>query len=754
MAPPSARGASHLRYPVFRIPPSRSWRALVGAALVVAGCGSAEPERPDLLIVTFDTTRYDRVGFNGDASARTPNVDALAARGLVFDRAYAAAPITLPSHTTMMTGLEPVAHGVHNNGSFKVPDEIETLAERLGAAGYETAAFVSARVLHSSYNLDQGFDEYGDKTAPKGAGKLNFGVPQRPADEVVDDALAWMRARSGERPFFVWAHFYDPHTPRKATAPFLGMLDVYEAEIAFADQEFGRLLDGARRLARSGGTFVVFTADHGESFGEHGEDTHATIAYDSTLHVPLVLAGPGVPDGERSEILVRHSDLVPTILPALGLEAPDDLPGRDILAAARMGAEDDETIGYFECLLPHDNLGWAPIHGVRSRRWKYTAVPNPPELYDVLADSGELDNLAGKHPEVESSLAAAHAALLEEWGEPGDGARVEEVDEDELQRLAALGYVEARSSYERGEEPDPRRYARANSWVSRARSEAVAGNYRSAIHTLEALAESPALRALVLRTLGPIYSEAGRFDDAIRVFEADLEATGSKTAAIRLAEVYLGLGEPERTLDILEDPGDGYPKRAWVIRARALYALGRVKQAREEIDTAYADQPARARRLRASLVIESDAPDAERELRQLLAASPSDAVVMSQLGLQLASRGRLDQAEEALGLLRRAAEGAPGHAQPQSNHGWGAYKLGHHEEAVRALEEALRIDPSRSEDRARLAYALSKVGRQEQARSMLRRTLKRRPGAPWADEARAFLNGLEADVAAEEGGDA
>jgi len=311
-----------------------------------------------VVLVTFDTTRYDHFGCTGDPEAHTPTVDGLAGHGTLFEHAYASVPLTLPSHTTIMTGLEPVARGVHENGRFRVPDALETLAERLRAAGWQTGAFVSAFVLDRRFGLDRGFDTYSDET----------------------------------------------HRPGGALE---GMHDRYAAAIASADAALGRLLDGIAALGRGRGTLVVFTADHGESLEEHGARTQGILAYDSTLHVPIVLAGPGVPAGVRADTLARHIDVVPTVLALLGLPTPGDLPGRDLLRARA----DDGAVGYFECRGPNLDYGWAVIEGVRTLQWKYTARPEPAELYDVLADPRETSNRADAEPPVRAEMVDRLAAF-------------------------------------------------------------------------------------------------------------------------------------------------------------------------------------------------------------------------------------------------------------------------------------------------------------------------------------------------------
>jgi len=288
---------------------------LLAGLLALSAC-QADP-RPNVLLITLDTTRADHLGAMGDTAARTPTLDALAARGALFERAYASTPRTLPSHTTILTGLEIDQHRVRDNGQFFARDAGETLAERLGARGYATAAFVAAAVLDSVFGLDRGFDIY-DDDIPWDQRPLNRTVPQRRGEVVVDHARAWLEQRP-RGPFFLWVHLYDPHSPRDPPAPFAAMEDPYAAEIAYADAQVARLLDAVERATAGQDTLIVVIGDHGESLGEHDEPTHGITAYDSTLHVPLIAVGPGFPPGERTARFVQSVDVTPTILAAIRL---------------------------------------------------------------------------------------------------------------------------------------------------------------------------------------------------------------------------------------------------------------------------------------------------------------------------------------------------------------------------------------------------------------------------------------------------
>lgn len=704
----------------------------------MVGCSTPAP--PNVVLVTFDTTRADRFGCTGDPEARTPTVDALAARGLVFSRAYASVALTLPSHTTIMTGLEPSAHGVHDNGRFRVPEGLDTLAERLHAAGFDTAAFVSAFVLEARYRLGQGFDVYDDRTRPSSS-PLDFAVPMRPGAETTDAALAWLRTRSPEMPFFLWVHYYDSHLPRHVDPPYDAMPDRYAATISYADAQLGRLLAAVDGAAGERGTLVVFTADHGEGLGEHGERTHGILAYDSTLHVPLVLAGPGIPAGVRSSVLARHVDVAPTILAHLGLGDVPDSTGRDLVAAARAGDATDDVSGYFEARGAHFELGWAAIEGVRTSRWKYTAAPEPRELFDVQRDPRETTNLVAREPAAVADLEARRAAFATRH--PAAARPAGGVTPEEQERLAALGYIAAPQAHEPGTEPDPRRFATIRDWVDDARGMADAGEYDRAIDALEALAQSPTVRGLVLRTLAPVYAERGRVDDAIVAYRDYIALTGATEASLGLARTLLAAGKPYEALATLDATPES--PAVQVLRAHVLARLGRPAEARAAVDAAFGTQAERGRLHKRALLVIDAAPvgDGEAELRALLAAAPDDPVLQSWLGYYLALWGRPEQRDEALGLLQAAARSEPDDADVQANLGWGAARRDDDATSRTALEAALALDPRRALERFRLAIVLARNAERARATELVRDALRFRPAASWAAPARALLADLE-----------
>ncbi len=403
-------------------------------SLAPAACGRVEV-RPDdlpsnLLLVTIDTLRADALGSYG-AGHPTPVLDGLARDGTRFTRVYSPAPLTMPAHSTIMTGLLPPEHGVRNNGAFVLPAAVETLAERLSADGYTSAAFVSAAVLEARFGIAQGFGVY-DEPGGDNRGAL---YAERPASVTTGRALAWLEAqRDEEAPFFLWVHYFDPHAPYEPPAPWAESFrdEPYLGEVAATDAAVGRLLDHLRARELSARTLVAVTADHGESLGEHGEKSHALTLYDATQHVPLILAGPGVPKGEVSERLGSLADVAPTLLGRLGTGSLASARGVDLLAAG----EEPHAV-YAETLATQLDFGWAPLYAARSRTHLYVDAPRP-ELY---ADAAQQRNLLEDPEPDHTQLASTLADFVVATRGGGRPAKQGDLDPETRERLRSLGYV-------------------------------------------------------------------------------------------------------------------------------------------------------------------------------------------------------------------------------------------------------------------------------------------------------------------------
>jgi len=554
---------------------------LLAALALLAGCGRTEPER--VVLVTIDTLRADHVGAYGDPDARTPTLDGLAEQGVLFETALSPVPLTLPTHASLLTALDPPRHGVRHNSVFSLDPGIPTLAERMQASGRATAAFVGALVLHHRFGLDRGFDVYDDRMGERRSSRVS-GFAERRADAVVDAVLDWLET-APER-FFLWVHFYDPHAdydPPMAYA--VGFASrPYDGEIAFADAELGRMLAAIDARFDPDGTWVTVTSDHGESLGEHGEPTHSFTLYDATQKVPLVMRGPGLPAGLRVAAPARLIDVAPTLLAGIGAPPLPDVDGRD-LAPLVAGRETEPRVAYMETLATKLELGWAPLFALRDDRHKYIRAPRP-ELYDLPRDPGELENLAPSAPQATARWEATLARELEGERPLVPSVALSEADRNQLESLGYLvpdaAAVEAAARAPTG--PDPKdeiwlldvllraarhigrdRGAEALAVLAeagdrggaqvaglRAQAALVAGDAVAAeAHAREALALAPD-RSDTRLMLGEALLAQRRFDAAAEVLlRAREDAPESSRAIVGLARVAEARGEREEAIGLL-----------------------------------------------------------------------------------------------------------------------------------------------------------------------------------------------------------
>ncbi len=408
----------------------------------------------NVLLITLDTTRRDHLACYGYESIATPTLDRLARDGVLFSRATAVAPITLPAHTSILTGLYPRHHGVRSNGFYTLDGKHVTLAETLHDAGYATGAILAAFPLSAQFGLDQGFDFYDD--AFEGGDEDPLLFAERRATQVTDHALAWLGDRT-DQPFFLWVHYFDPHSPYRAPDPYrLQHRDEpYDAEIAYMDAELGRLLDGLARLGHDDDTIIVAVGDHGEALGEHGEPTHAFLLYEGTMHVPLIMrCGQRLGGGIERTDRVSQVDVVPTLLGLLGLDPPADLDGVDL---QEVGPQPRPIFGEtYQGKMEH---GWAALYSVYENDLKYIDGPTP-ELHDLADDSHEDKDLVADRPEVASRLRALLSEHFgEELGASGAPLPSRELSDEEITRLRSLGYAFTNPKGQplQGRGADPRR---------------------------------------------------------------------------------------------------------------------------------------------------------------------------------------------------------------------------------------------------------------------------------------------------------
>jgi arylsulfatase A-like enzyme/Tfp pilus assembly protein PilF len=407
-----------------------------------------EARRPlNVILVTADTLRADHLPIYGYDKVETPNLDRMAASGVVFEQASTVVPLTLPAHSSMFTGTFPMHHGVRDNGGYYLDTEQVTLAETLKENGYQTGGFVAAFVLDSRWGLAQGFDRYFDDFELNKYENVGLDTVQRRGDEVLKEATGWMDEVKNDR-FFAWLHFYDVHTPYEPPEPFLsryrGYLGArYDGEIAYLDSLMGDLFSWLEKSDLEDDTLVVFIGDHGESLGQHEESTHGFFIYDSSMHVPFLLQAPyrQVRAGLRIPAQVRSVDLMPTILDLVGIEPPATIQGSSLVPLIEGESEDLGLLAYSESFYPRHHYGWSELKSVRNGRFTFIDAPRP-ELFDVSADPNQTKNLANQRAATVSEMKAALDDLLERYGVEGIDEKTPETPDPETQaQLAALGYL-------------------------------------------------------------------------------------------------------------------------------------------------------------------------------------------------------------------------------------------------------------------------------------------------------------------------
>src|SRR5277367_2121384 len=379
----------------------RRWMVLLAglAALHAVAQTSAKPPA-NVVLITIDTLRADHIGCYGYKEIKTPSIDGLAADGARFERAFAVVPVTLPSHSAMLTGTYPMLSGMHDFSGNKLGALQPTLASVLKQAGYQTGAVVSAAVLDSRFGLNQGFDFYYDHFDFSRLDERNLDEMERPGNVAADVAMDWL-AKNSQKKFFLWMHLYDPHFPYRPPEPYNREYAdrPYDGEIAFADEQVGRLLKFLKEKGIYKNTVIVLCGDHGESLGEHGEKTHGFFIYNATMHVPLIIRVPG---NAATETVIADPaslvDIMPTVLSAVGVEIPSQVQGRNLFPDRRHAEANRSTqaardrVLYGETFMPRIHFNWSELRASENTKYHFIDAPRP-ELYDLAKDPGEVHNL-------------------------------------------------------------------------------------------------------------------------------------------------------------------------------------------------------------------------------------------------------------------------------------------------------------------------------------------------------------------------
>jgi choline-sulfatase len=703
----------------------------------------------NLLLVTLDTVRSDHLGCYGDAAAETPHLDALARQGLRFARATSPVPLTLPSHTTILTGLLPPHHGTRNNGTAPLAAGIPTLATVLAGAGYRNAAFVAAFVLDHRFGLNRGFAVYDDEIErPADASWLL--EAQRPGDQVVDRALGWLAA-ADPRPFFLWVHLYDAHAPYNPPSPYRERHPgrPYDGAIAFDDAQVGRLLAALASRGLDDRTVVAIAADHGESLGEHGELTHGLLLYEPVLSVPLLLRAPGLA-ARRVDTPVSLVDLAPSLAGLLRQPLPPPpggaLDGRDLSAALLAGREPPPSELYAETRYP-EVFGWSPLFALRRRELKYIAAPRP-ELYDLHSDPHETRNLApsqdgtaalpGRPAAAPAHSAPAAASAASSPATPEAAAAAPAQNEPTRGFAARLAAIEASARAPGSSSPpaggagaaggaegtapaaaampdaETRRRLASLGYAAGAPPRAAAGPanaYRR--HGSPPL--DPKQGVVLFQTFQRAYAElqAGQTAAALADLEPLIAADpGNPVFRTRLAQALRESGRTDRAIALYREVAALTPTdpEAWYNLAAALQESGRTAAAREAIDKAVRLDPGRPEAhntLGVVYLAERRLEPARREFLRATADDPRNAPAWNNLGNVLRSLRRPDEAAEA---YRRAIAVAPHYADPLNGLGALEVERDRPAAALPLFERALALAPDHQEVRLNRAIALQLAG--------------------------------------------
>ena len=637
---------------------------LVVLALIIAGgwwffqqrggFTLTEDAEQNVLLVTIDTLRADALSSYG-GRAQTPNLDRLASHGARFTDAHAHAVVTLVSHTSILTGRYPYQTGVRDNAGFRVAPDTVTLATRLKQRGFSTGAFVGAFPLTKRFGLTLGFDEYDDQIAEV-RGAVDFALPERRADAVVNRALTWLSSQN-QKKFFAWVHVFDPHAPYAAPEQWAAQYpgQPYQAEVAWTDSALGPLFDRLSTLTRK--TLVIVTADHGEGLGDHGEMTHGLFAYESTLKVPLIVAeidpaATALPRGRVVNAPVRHIDLVPTILDSLAAGADATLPGSS-LRATISGSNSPDRPGYFEAMSGVLTRGWAPLRGVIAGGDKFIDLPVP-ELYRLIDDPTEQRNQATQSPE----RVAIMASTLSTFDRNLPGLPKRE-SADVSDQLRALGYTSSgtrplKSAFTDAD--DPKRLIDLDRELHTANGLYSTGRYPEAIQAFQrVIAKRPDLLD-AYRYMAFVLWQMGRPADAIKTLEQAISlGIADQDVRTRLGTFLAETGNASKGIALLDAaPRDDV--EAQNALGIAYGQSGREKDAVDTFERVLVIDPTNGITLQNIGTIrlrQNNVKDAETYVRRALAADPSLANAYTTLGVIFQRTNQLDSAIES---WRRAVE--------------------------------------------------------------------------------------------------
>lgn len=629
------------------------WRLLIITSI-------KRESRLSVLLITLDTTRADRLGCYGYSKAQTPNIDWFASHGVKFDKAYAQVPLTFPSHCSILSGTYPLYHGARNNGTYHLGPNILTLAEILKDKGYETAAFVSSFTVDSRFGLDQGFEIYDDDFRRGQAFKsLNA---ERRAEEVFEPFRAWLEARR-EAPFFCWLHFFDPHLPYDPPSPFKEKFasEPYDGEIAYMDHYIGQVIEKLKDKGLLSRLLIILAGDHGEAFGEKGENGHGVFLYEESLRVPLIFyADQRLPEKKVVKARVRLIDIMPTILDMLKIPVPKEVQGKSLLPFIERKTS-RELPTYIETYFPRENYGWSELIGLIEGSWKYIQAPRE-ELYDLRKDPEEKINLAKEKAKELAKLKHELRRYVEIYSSNAVATK-RKVTAEEREKLKSLGYVAMVEELPEDNLPDPK----------------------------------DRIEELKIMTSAELLEFEQRFEEAAQLYEKILMIhPESPTGYINLALVYARLNQFERAVEVLEKGIEKKPNSLLLLSrlGHTYLVMGRLKKSFDtwqqvlSLDPEYFDALLSCGWI---LDLMGDKEGARKFYEKAMAIEPENKFLRKNLALNLATTGSID---EAIKIYEKLAADYPEDYEIWQDLGIAYGYAGKISEAAECLEKAINLKPT------------------------------------------------------------
>jgi arylsulfatase A-like enzyme/Flp pilus assembly protein TadD len=645
----------------------------------------------NVLLITLDTTRPDRLGAYGYSKALTPEIDRLAREGVLFQNAYSAVPLTLPSHASILTGTYPLFHGVRNNGKYLLVPQAITLAEILKGAGYETAAFVSSFILDSRFGLDQGFDYYGDRMDdPSSIKNLES---ERRAESVYNDFEHWLED-DRSHPFFAWVHFFDPHFPYDPPEPYRSdpqLRDPYDGEIAYMDEYVGKTIRLIEEKGFLNSTVVILAGDHGEAFGEHKENGHTIFCYEENIRVPLIFFGPRCwPRGLTVPDRVGLIDILPTILDFVRISIPNFVQGQSVIPLVE-GRRVPERNFYFESMYSREVLGCTPLQGLLSGEFKFVRLPRP-ELYDLPSDRLERNNLFDVRPEQATKMLAALQGLEKKYG-GSQWLSARDLSREERRRLESLGYLSASGRRDGSSSFDPKDRIEFWNRSQQAGRLLAEKKFAAAENLLLALFEEDPHFNPVIENLGELYFSQKKIRSLMDLFDRALEKNPqSSSLRIVYGRYLVRSGLAEKAVPVLE-------------AAEHLAGPDEMEQVHFTLGNAFGQL--------------ERYEEAAKSFQKALDLEPENFEAARLLGYALMQLGRF---EDALIFFRSAEKGMPDNPRLLEDTALALAELRRFEDAIRYFERAVKVNPA-AQVYVNYALACAETGDYAQATALMEKAL-------------------------------